>query len=198
MRMRDLFYNTLCPLIGPTGCLHILLTQLIPVELNLGYLHCGPIPLTHINWKFAIYFKWKETATPWTAACQVSLSITNSWSFLKLISIESVMPSNHLIVCCSFSSCPQSFQGSGSFQKSQFFASGGQNFGVSASASVFLKNIQDWFPLGWTGWISLQSKGHQESSPTPQFKRINSSALSFFCSPTLTSIHNYWKNHSFD
>ena len=73
MRMRDLFYNTLCPLIGPTGCLHILLTQLTLVELNLGYLHCGPIPLMHINWKFTIYFKWKETATPWTAACQASL-----------------------------------------------------------------------------------------------------------------------------
>ena len=58
-----------------------------------------------------------------------------------------------------FSSCPQSFPASGSFQMSQFFASGGQSIGVSPSASVFPMNIQDWFPLGWTGWISLQSKG---------------------------------------
>ena len=196
--MRDLFYNTLCPLIGPTGCLHIILTQLTPVELNLGYLHCGPIPWMHINWKFAIYFKWNETATPWTAAHQASLCITNSWSFLKLISIQSMMPSNHLIVCCSLSFCPQSFPGSGSFQKSQFFTSGGQSIEVSASASVLPKNIQDWFPLGWTYWISLQSKGHQESSPTPLFKNINSSALSFLYNPTLISIKDYWKNHSID
>ena len=60
-----------------------------------------------------------------------------------------------------FSSCPQSFPASGSFPMSQFFASGGQSIGVSASASVLPKNIQDWFPLGWTGWISLQSKGHR-------------------------------------
>ena len=58
-----------------------------------------------------------------------------------------------------FSSCPQSFPASGSFPMSQLFASGGQSIGVSASTSVLLMNIQDWFPLGWTGWISLQSKG---------------------------------------
>ena len=67
--------------------------------------------------------------------------------------------SNHLILCRSFSSCPQSFPASGSFQMSQFFPSGGQSIRVSASASVLPMNIQDWFPLGWTGWISLQSKG---------------------------------------
>ena len=197
--------------------------------------------------------------TPWTAACQVSLSFTNSWGLLK--SIESVMPSNHLILsrpllflpsifpsirvfskesvlcikwlkyqsfsfsispssgysglisfrmywldllavpgtlknllqhhslkvsilwhsaffivqlshplirwCHStisssvvpFSSCPQSFPASGSFPISQLFTSGGQSIGASASASVLPMNIQDWFPLGWTGWLSLQSKG---------------------------------------
>ena len=100
----------------------------------------------------------------------------------------------------SFSSHLQSFPASGSFQISQFFASGGQRFGTSASASVLPMNTQGWFPLGWIGWISLQSKGlsTQESSPAPQFKTINSSVLSFLCSPTLTSIHNYWENHSFD
>ena len=97
--------------------------------------------------------------TPWTAACQASLSITNSWSLLKLISIESVMPSNHLIICQLLSSCLQSFPASGSFPVSQFFASGGQSIGALASASVFPMDIQGWFPLGLTGLITLQSKG---------------------------------------
>ena len=98
-----------------------------------------------------------------------------------------------------FSSHRQFFLASGSFPMSQFFASGGQSFGVSASASVLPMNIQDWFPLEISfGWISLLSKGPQESSPTPQFKSINSLPLSFLYSPTLTSIHDYWKNHSFD
>ena len=97
-----------------------------------------------------------------------------------------------------FSSHLQSFQASGSFPMSPFLTSGGQRIGVSASASVLPMNIQDWFPLGWTGWISLQSRDSQGSFPTPQFKSIKSSALSFLYSPTLTSIHDYWKNHSFD
>ena len=100
----------------------------------------------------------------------------------------------------SFSSCLLSFPASGSFLMSQLFLSGGQSIGVSASASasVLLLNTQDWSPLGWTGWISLQSKDSQESSPTPQFKSINCLALSFLYSPTLTSIHDHWKNHSPD
>ena len=98
-------------------------------------------------------------ATPWTAAQHAPLSITNSRSLLKNMSIPSVMPSNHLILCRPFSSCLQSFPASGSFQMSQFFKSGGQSIGVSASTSVFPMNTQDWFPLGWTNWISLQSKG---------------------------------------
>ena len=98
-------------------------------------------------------------ATPWTAAHQASLSITNSQSLLKLTSIKSVMPSNHLILCRPFSSCPQSFPASGSFPMTQVFASGGQSIVVSASTSVLPMNTQDWSPLGWTSWISLQSKG---------------------------------------
>ena len=89
-------------------------------------------------------------------------------------------------------------QKSGSFPMSQFFASGGQSIGVSASTSVLPMNIQDRFPLGWTGWISLSPRDSQESSPTPQFKSINSSVLSFLCSPTLTSVNDHWKTHSFD
>ena len=94
-----------------------------------------------------------------------------------------------------FSTCPQSFPASGSFQMSQLFTSGGQSIRVSASASVLPMNTQNWSPLGWTGWISLQSKDSQESSSTPQFKSINSSALTFLYSPTLTSINDYWKSH---
>ena len=78
---------------------------------------------------------------------------------LKLTSIESVMPWNHLTLCRPLLLLLQSFPASGSFQKSQLFISGGQNTGVSASTSVLPMNIQDWFPLGRTGWISLQSKG---------------------------------------
>ena len=97
-----------------------------------------------------------------------------------------------------FSSCPQSFPALRSFQMSQLLASSGQNIGVSASASVLPMNTQDWSPLGWTNWISLQSKDSQESSPTPQFKSINSLVLKFLHSPTLTSIHDHLKNHSLD
>ena len=96
-----------------------------------------------------------------------------------------------------FSSCPQPLPASGSSPMSQLSKSGGQSIGVSTSTSVLPMNTQDWSPLGWTGWISLQSKA-LESSPTPQFKSINSSVLSFLHSPTLTSIHDHWKNHSLD
>ena len=94
-----------------------------------------------------------------------------------------------------FSSRPQSLPASGSFQMSQLFASGGQSTGASSSASVLPMNIQDWFPLGWTGLISLQSKGLSRvfSSTTVQKHQL----LSLLYGPTLTSIHHYWKNHSF-
>ena len=92
-----------------------------------------------------------------------------------------------------FSSCPQSLPASGSFPMSQLFAWGGQSIGVSASASVLPMNTQDWSPLGWD-WLDLlavQGKNSLESSPTPQFKSINSSGLSFLHSPTVTSIHDF-------
>ena len=96
-----------------------------------------------------------------------------------------------------FSSCSQSLPASESFPMSQLFAWGGQSTGVSALASVLPMNTQDWFPLGWIGWISLQSKALSRE-PTPQSKSINSSALSFLHSPTLTSRHDHWKNHNLD
>ena len=98
-----------------------------------------------------------------------------------------------------FSFWLKSFLASGSFPMSRIFASGGQSIGVSASVSVLPMNIQDWFPLGLTGFspCCLQEIS-QESSPTPQFKSINSLAHSLLYGPTLTSVHDYWKNHSFD
>ena len=98
-------------------------------------------------------------ATPWIVARQASLSITNSWSSLRLMSIESVMTSSHLILCRPFSSCPQSLPASESFPMSQLFTWGGQSTGVSASASFITKKSQGWSPSEWTSWISLQSKG---------------------------------------
>ena len=95
---------------------------------------------------------------PMDCSTPASLSLTNSGSLLKLLSIESVMPSNHLILCHPLS-CLQPLPASGSFQMSHLFASGDQSTGVSASASVLPMNMQDCFPLGWTGWTSLQSKG---------------------------------------
>ena len=95
-----------------------------------------------------------------------------------------------------FSSRLQSFLASGSFLVSQFFTSCGWSIG--ASASVLPVNIQDWVPLRLTGLISLHPRDSQKSSPTSQFKRISSLVLSFLYSPILTSIHDYWKNHSFD
>ena len=95
-------------------------------------------------------------------------------------------------------SCLQSFPVSGSFQMSQLFSWGGQTTGVSASTSVLPMNIQDWSPLGRQVGSPCSPGDSQESSPTPQFKSINSSALSFLYGPTLISTHDYWKNHSFD
>ena len=97
-----------------------------------------------------------------------------------------------------FSSYLQSFPASESFLVSQLFTLGGQSIGASASASVLPMNIQDWFPLGLTGLISLQSKGLSKVFSNITVQSINSSAVSFLYSPTLTSIHDYWKNHSFD
>ena len=97
-----------------------------------------------------------------------------------------------------FSFCLPSYPTSESFPMSLLFTSGGQSIGASASASVFPMNIQDRFPLGLTGLISLQSRGISRHFLTPQFKSINSLALSLLYGSTLTTVHDYWKNHSFD
>ena len=97
-----------------------------------------------------------------------------------------------------FSSCPQSFPAWGSFQMNQLFISGGQSIELSASTSVPLMNTQDWSPLGWTGWISLKSRGLSRVFSNTTVQSINSSVISFLYSPTLTSIHDHRKNHSLD
>ena len=134
-------------------------------------------------------------ATPWTAAQQASLSFSISQSLLKFMFIELMMPSKHSSSVAPFS-CPQSFTASGSFPISRLFPSCGQS--VGASASVLPVNFQGWFPLGFTCWSPCCPRDCQESSPAPQFKSINSSALSLLYGPTVISIHDYWKNHSFD
>ena len=98
-------------------------------------------------------------ATPWTAAHQAFPAITNSWSLLKLMSFGQWCLATISSSVIPFCSCLQSFPTSGPFPMSQFFASVGQSTGASASESVLPMNIQDWLPLGWTGWISLLSKG---------------------------------------
>ena len=108
---------------------------------------------------------------------------------------DAIQPSHPLL---SFSFYLQSCPVSGSFPVIQFFRSGGQCIGVSASTSVLPMNIQDWFPLDGLVSSPCSPRDSQESSPTPQFKSINSLVLSFLYSSTLTSIHDHWKNHSLD
>ena len=143
---------------------------------NLRYVDQSVQLLSHV-WLFG---------TPWTEAHQASLSVTNSQSLFNSSPLSRWCHPTISSPVIPFSFHLQSFPASGSFPRNRFFTSCGQRFGISASASVLPVNIQDWFPLGWTGLISLQSKG----LPTPQFKSINSSALSFIYNPTLTSIHD--------
>ena len=134
-----------------------------------------------------------DSATPGITACQASRSITISWSSLRLTSIESVMPSNHLILCHPLlSCCPQFFPASGSFQMSQFFTSGGQSIGVSAS-SISPSNEYSGlisFRIDWLNLLAVQ--GTNSSTTVQKFKSINSLALSLLYVPTLTSVHDYW------
>ena len=139
-----------------------------------------------------------DSAIPQTAARQASLSITNSWSLPKLVSIQSVMPSNHLILCRPLLLLPSIFPSIQVFSNESAFRirwpkywSFSFNISPSNEYSDLISFRIDWFDL-------LAVQGTLESFQTPQFKSINSSALSFLHSPTLTSIHDYWKNHSLD
>ena len=134
----------------------------------------------------------------WTAACQASLSITNSPSLLKLMSIESVMPSNHLILCHPLLLPTSIFSSIGVFSnESVLHIRWSKYWSFSFSISPSNKHPGLISQDGLVG-SPCSPKDSQESSPIPQFKSINSSALSFLYRPTLTSIRDYWKNHSLD
>ena len=138
-------------------------------------------------------------ATPWIAALQASLSIPISRSSLKLTSIKSVMPSSHLIFCHPLSLLPPIGPSIRVFSnESTLCMRGPKYWSFSFSISPSKKHLGlISFRMYWLDLLAVQGTC-QESSPTPQFKSINSSALSFLHSPTLTSIHDYWKNHSLD
>ena len=139
--------------------------------------------------------------TPWTAACQASLFITNSQSLLKLIStITSVMPSSHLTLCCPLLLLLSIFPSIRVFANESALCIRWPNnwsFSFNISPSNDYSGLISFRMDGLAG-SPCSPRDLQESSPTPQFKSINSSALSFLHSPTLTSIHDYWKNHSLD
>ena len=139
-----------------------------------------------------------DSVTPWTAVHQASLSITNSRSLLKLMSIELVMPSNHLILCCPFLLLPSISPSLRVFSNESAVHNKWPKYWSFSCSISPSSEYSGWFPLGLTGLISLQSKGLSESSPTPQFEGINSLVLSLSYCPALTSIYDYWKNHSFD
>ena len=137
--------------------------------------------------------------TPWTATCQVSLSITNSQSLFKLMSIELVIASNHLILCCPLLILPSIFPSIRVFSNESIICI------RWPKVLKFQLQHQSFQWIFWTGflWDGLvgspcSPRDSQESSPTPQFKSINSLVSSFLYRPTLTSIHDYWKSHSFD
>ena len=124
-----------------------------------------------------------------------SLSIPNTWSLLRLKSTESVMPP-HPMLCRPLLLPPSIFPSIRVFLNESVLCIRWPKYWVSASASVLPMNIQDWFSLWWTGWISLQSKGRSRVFNTTVQKQLF--CLSFLYSPNLTSIHDYWKNHSPD
>ena len=137
--------------------------------------------------------------TPWTAACQASLSMTNSRSLLKLMFIEPVLPSSHLIFCYPLVLLPSIFPSIRVFSNESFLHIAWPEywgFSFSISSSNEYSGLIS-FRMDWLDLFAVQGT-LKEASPTPQFKSINCSVLSFLYSPTLTSIHDHWKNHSLD
>ena len=156
--------------------------------------------------------KWKQfgsvqllspvrlSATPWIAAHQASLSITNSQSLLKLMSIESVMPSNHLILCRPLLLLPSIFPSIRVFSNESALRMRWPkywSFSIDISPSNDYSGLTS-FRMNWLDLLAVSPRDSQEFSLAPQFKNLNSSAHSFLYSPTPTSIHDYWKSHSFD
>ena len=128
---------------------------------------------------------------------RASLSNTNAQSLPKPMSIELVMPFNHLILCYPLLLPPSIFTSIRVFSNESALYIKWPKYWSFSFNIILPVNTQDWSLLGWTGWISLQSKGLSRIFSNTKFKSINSSALSFLHSPTLMSIHDHWKNHSF-
>ena len=139
-----------------------------------------------------------NSATPWTAARQASLSFTISWSLLKLMSMESMMPSNHHIFCHLLLLLPSIFPSIRVFSNESALHVKQPKYWPLSSASVLLMNMQDRFHLGLTGLISLKPKGLSKVFSKTTIQKHEFFGIQLLYGPTLTSIHDYWKNHSFD
>ena len=137
-------------------------------------------------------------ATPWTAARQASLSFTNSQSLLKLMSIEMVISSNHLILFHPILPSPSIFPSIKVFPNESALRISGQSTGALVSASVLPMNIQGGFPLGWTGWISLLSKGLSRVFSNTTVRKHQFFSTQLLYSPNFPSLHDSWENHRFD
>ena len=136
-------------------------------------------------------------ATPRTAARQSSLSITNFRSLLKLMSIEPVMPSNHLILCCPLFFQPSIFPSISVFSNESVLPIRWSKY-WSFIFSISFSNEHSGLSSSWMDWLDLLAVQGALRSLLQQFKSISSLAPSFLYSPALTSIHDYWKNHSLD
>ena len=152
----------------------------------------------HIQCRHSVDKSCPTLCDPWTVASQASLSFTISRSLLKFLSTESVMPSNHLILCHMLLLLPSVFPSIRVFSNESALRMRWPNYWSFSFSITPSKEIPGLISSEWTGWSPCCPRDSQESSPTPQFKSINSSVLSFLHSPTLTSIHDQWKNHSLD
>ena len=156
-------------------------------RIQSGLWSLGPAEFPHTTVQFSSVAQLCPTVCNPMDCSTPGLSVHHQlWSLLKLMSIESVMPSNISSCVVPFSSCLRSFSASGSLQMSQFFASDGPSIG--ASDSVLPMNIQDWFPLGLTGWISLLSKGLSRVFSNTTVQKHPFFGAQLFYSPTFTSI----------
>ena len=166
----------------------------VEVCIHPGTCECGIVVVQLLG-------RAQLSATPWTVAHQASLSFTVSWSLLKLMSIKSVMPSNHLILCCSLLLLPSIFPSIKVFSNESVLCIKWPkywSFSFTTSPSNEYSGLIS-FRIDWFYLLAVQGdKDSQESSPTAQFKSVNSSALSLLYGPTLTSICDYWKNQSLD
>ena len=136
--------------------------------------------------------------TPWTTAHQAPLSSTISQSLLNFLSIELVMLSNHLILCLPLLLLHSIFPSLRVFSNESALCISGQGIGASVSAGVLPMNIQDWFPLGLTGLMFLQSKGLSKLFSSTTIQKHQFFGIQPSYGPTLTSIHDYWKSYSYD